>query len=164
MKRGLVWLSAFVFVLASCNSGCIYTDYVDFSGECWNNDDTVTLHIPKDFIKKGRTPKLAVRTSEKYKYETLNVLVEQMGGKSVLRDTLSIELFDENGRSTGKGLVHQETTIALQTIEFDTVDYCCRIYSLMHSTPVEGISSLGLLLSESVEENIGEDYCSEDAE
>lgn len=147
---------AMVFTLLSCNRDIVYSDYIDLSHDHWDTTDTIEFHLSKMDRKTYVTPKVMVRSSDIYKYQTINMLVELSVAsvnpphktKVVSIDTLSVRLFDKKGKNTGTGLIHTETSFVMPQIELDTLDYTYRVTHLMHENPISGISSIGIQITE----------------
>lgn len=91
-------------VLASCNSGVIFTDSKVMSEKTWGLMDIPAFSIPITDTMKSNNVFFTIRTGSSYPFRNIYLFVttSSPAGKSIT-DTLQYNLADEKGKRYGKG-------------------------------------------------------------
>lgn len=131
----------------SClDEGKLYSHYEDVADSEWDKADTLSFDLPRIEARDEYHMTIMARTTDRYKYQNLNLKVEVYGETLVRTDTMSLQIFDKEGHNIGKGLVYAEVSKSLEHIELDTTEYTVKVINMMTETPLEGVSGIGLSL------------------
>ena len=132
-----------LLLLMSCTGHNRFHSYLPVNKDGWKRTDTLCFHaVPIDTNRNCMEISLGIRHTHKYPYRDIWL--------SIGKDTLHIDLADEQGRWKGKGigdmrLVQQEASISLTDM-----DSCgtIRIHHIMRHDPLPGISDIGIEVHE----------------
>ena len=132
-----------LLLITSCTGHNRFHSYLPVNKDGWKRTDTLCFHaVPIDTNRNCMEISLGIRHTHKYPYRDIYV--------SIGKDTLHIDLADEQGRWKGKGigdmrLVQQEASISLTDM-----DSCgtIRIHHIMRHDPLPGISDIGIEVHE----------------
>ena len=132
-----------LLLITSCTGHNRFHSYLPVNKDGWKRTDTLCFHaVPIDTNRNCMEISLGIRHTHKYPYRDIWL--------SIGKDTLHIDLADEQGRWKGKGigdmrLVQQEASISLTDM-----DSCgtIRIHHIMRHDPLPGISDIGIEVHE----------------
>ena len=132
-----------LLLITSCTGHNRFHSYLPVNKDGWKRTDTLCFHaVPIDTNRNCMEISLGIRHTHKYPYRDIWL--------SIGKDTLHIDLADEQGRWKGKGigdmrLVQQEASISLTDM-----DGCgtIRIHHIMQHDPLPGISDIGIEVHE----------------
>ena len=132
-----------LLLITSCTGHNRFHSYLPINKDGWKRTDTLCFHaVPIDTNRNCMEISLGIRHTHKYPYRDIWL--------SIGKDTLHIDLADEQGRWKGKGigdmrLVQQEASISLTDM-----DSCgtIRIHHIMQHDPLPGISDIGIEVHE----------------
>ena len=132
-----------LLLITSCTGHNRFHSYLPVNKDGWKRTDTLCFHaVPIDTNRNCMEISLGIRHTHKYPYRDIWL--------SIGKDTLHIDLADEQGRWKGKGigdmrLVQQEASISLTDM-----DSCgtIRIHHIMQHDPLPGISDIGIEVHE----------------
>ena len=132
-----------LLLITSCTGHNRFHSYLPVNKDGWKRTDTLCFHAaPIDTNRNCMEISLGIRHTHKYPYRDIWL--------SIGKDTLHIDLADEQGRWKGKGigdmrLVQQEASISLTDM-----DSCgtIRIHHIMQHDPLPGISDIGIEVHE----------------
>ena len=132
-----------LLLITSCTGHNRFHSYLPVNKDGWKRTDTLCFHaVPIDTNRNCMKISLGIRHTHKYPYRDIWL--------SIGKDTLHIDLADEQGRWKGKGigdmrLVQQEASISLTDM-----DSCgtIRIHHIMRHDPLPGISDIGIEVHE----------------
>ena len=128
-----------LLLLMSCTVHNRFHSYLPVNKDGWKRTDTLYFHaVPIDTNRNCMEISLGIRHTHRYPYRDIWLTI----GK----DTLHIDLADEQGRWKGKGigdmrLIQQETTINLTKMDSCGI---IRIHHIMQHDPLPGISDIGI--------------------
>ena len=132
-----------LLLITSCTGHNRFHSYLPIDRNGWKRTDTLCFHaIPTDTNESSLEISLGIRHTHRYPYRDIWLVIE--------KDTLHIELADEQGRWKGKGigdmrLIQQETTIS--TTDMDSCG-TIHIHHIMQHDPLPGISDIGIEVRE----------------
>lgn len=140
---------AMAFLLTACNDRVKYNHYVSIPEEGWGKRDTLVFGI--DTIdQEGRyTAFLCMRTNAQYPYRylTLNAKVRNVTQNEVENYTVSTEIKQEEGVSTGTGITYFSYEIPLATKDLHKGDsLSVAVCHHMRREYMPGITDVGVKL------------------
>lgn len=91
-------------ILASCNSGVVFTDAKVMAEKTWGLMDIQAFRVPITDTLKSNNVFFTIRTGSSYPFRNIYLFVTTTSpdGKSIT-DTLQYNLADEKGKRYGKG-------------------------------------------------------------
>ena len=128
-----------LLLLMSCTGHNRFHSYLPVNKDGWKRTDTLCFHaVPIDTNRNCMEISLGIRHTHRYPYRDIWLTI----GK----DTLHIDLADEQGRWTGKGIGDMRLIQQEATINLTKMDSCgiIRIHHIMQHDPLPGISDIGI--------------------
>lgn len=151
-QRRIGIATALMILLAAigCSDGHTYFHQykaVDVDG--WMNGDTVVFHLTPSSCQQTLAAEVGVRTTDAFKYNTLYLLGElRCEDQLISTDTLTVNIFDEDGLSLGNGFPYPTSTSQLPPIAVDSgLNYTYTITPYMQPEQVVGVKDIGIKLS-----------------
>ena len=139
-----------VFLLSACMHTTVYHSYVPVSSDGWNKADTFLYNLPKTSSADAYTIDVGVRTTDRYKYRSLWLVVEQdlLKKGQFKRDTLNCPISNEDGVMLGKGFCAYQQEIPLRSISTGPGGgHTVKIFHIMRSETLYGIWDVGINVS-----------------
>ena len=128
-----------LLLLMSCTGHNRFHSYLPVNKDGWERTDTLCFHaVPIDTNRNCMEISLGIRHTHRYPYRDIWLTI----GK----DTLHIDLADEQGRWKGKGIGDMRLIQQEATINLTKMDSCgiIRIHHIMQHDPLPGISDIGI--------------------
>lgn len=136
-------------ILSACHDSIYYHHFEDISTEGWTNEDTAAFDIPVPEQDSEMALEVQTRYTNKFKYKKLYLLIETecKGQKSVI-DTLSLDMYSDNGKKAGNGITLVEKNKAFKTINIRKgQNVRIKIVHNMRSQTIAGVSGIGIKVS-----------------
>lgn len=128
-------------MLISCNGNVIMNEYEDFESSTWYSRDTIMFVMPPMDDSTMIVPTIQMRSTDDFRFQNLDLLFRI----DDYADTVTIPLYDEDGRFLGKGLIHLESVLQLPAIMLaPSKNHKIKMSSLMKCDTLEGMSNLGV--------------------
>ena len=137
--------------LAACTDlGHTYSRYKPLSTEGWQRNDTVAIVMGP--VRQGGhyAEQLGLRTNSHYPFMQIVLIVNQEARPSGMRrtDTLCVDITDDDGHVTGKGISHYQHLYPLPTVALNSGDTLrASINHDMLRSPLKGITEVGLTMT-----------------
>ena len=132
-----------LLLITSCTGHNRFHSYLPVNKDGWKRTDTLCFHaVPIDTNRNCMEISLGIRHTHKYPYRDIWL--------SIGKDTLHIDLADEQGRWKGKGIGDMRLIQQEATINLTKMDSCgiIRIHHIMQHDPLPGISDIGIEVRE----------------
>ena len=132
-----------LLLITSCTGHNRFHSYLPVNKDGWKRTDTLCFHaVPIDTNRNCMEISLGIRHTHRYPYRDIWLTI----GK----DTLHIDLADEQGRWKGKGIGDMRLIQQEATINLTKMDSCgiIRIHHIMQHDPLPGISDIGIEVRE----------------
>lgn len=132
-----------LLLLMSCTGHNRFHSYLPVNKDGWKRTDTLCFHaVPIDTNRNCMEISLGIRHTHRYPYRDIWLTIE--------KDTLHIDLADEQGRWKGKGIGDMRLIQQESTINLTKMDSCgiIRIHHIMQHDPLPGISDIGIEVRE----------------
>lgn len=140
---GLLCLTTFT----SCMDNPVIHEYHTVDANGWSSTDTIQFEIPPQANDLKAHIHLAVRTTKKYKYNTLSLKVFiRSNGKQLCATEMDTKVYSHEGNLLGKGFPHSHITLSDSIpvgIQTDST-YTISIVHMMGDKPISGISDIGI--------------------
>ncbi|MGN1256015.1 MAG: hypothetical protein ACI4UA_02500, partial [Bacteroidaceae bacterium] len=124
------------------------------SQQGWNRQDTVSFLFPDSMEREACCVEVEVRAVRSYPYADLWLaLIQSDSLRNVLHvDTLRIDMTDDNGIFTGRGLSFLEYSSDAVMLVADSAGKCSQvsICHLMNRERINGVTDVGVRVSSSV--------------
>ncbi|MCR4920000.1 MAG: gliding motility lipoprotein GldH [Prevotella sp.] len=150
-RAAAAWLAAVGWwLLAACNNGILYSNYVTMDGDGWDRQDTLHF-ITEPMEHAGRfAEEVGLRANSSFPFTTISIIVEQQALPSGLHrtDTISVSVTDKAGSVLGTGVsIYQYRTPLepMKLLKGDTLRVAIR--HNMVRLLLDGISDVGFTLS-----------------
>ena len=128
-----------LLLLMSCTGHNRFHSYLPVNKDGWKRTDTLCFQtVPIDTNRNCMEISLGIRHTHRYPYRDIWLTIE--------KDTLHIDLADEQGRWKGKGIGDMRLIQQEATINLTKMDSCgiIRIHHIMQHDPLPGISDIGI--------------------
>lgn len=151
MKNKYKYIIAIIgtLIVSACHDSIYYHHFEDISTEGWTNTDTVSFDIPVLEHDAGMVLEVQARYTNKFRYKKLNLLIETVcNGQSAGKDTLSLNMFADNGTKTGNGITFIEVSRTFKKINVRKGQKIrLGIIHNMRRQNIEGLSGIGIQAS-----------------
>ena len=147
----LIILVTVASTLVSCNRSTIYSHYCHTSVVGWDKSDTLTFEVSP--LKSDAELKsiIGIRVNDKYPFKALCLIVEQTiyPDKVVKSDTINCRLFEDDGKSRGRGVSCYQHVLHYNTHRLMKGDsLSIRVHHNMKREILPGISDIGITLEQ----------------
>lgn len=136
--------------LASCRPKTVFFEYKHTSTLGWENEDTLTFCIPAMKEAGFYNATLGLRTTRKYPFEKISILLNQEilpDGRN-LRDTIDCRLVSKDGVVEGQGITTYQYEFDLPEINVRKGDsITIKLSHIMRSELVQGIADVGIRIA-----------------
>lgn len=140
-------------MLASCDSGTVFSHYESTPVRGWERNDTLSFNIEPLQETGMYAEEVGLRITGAYPFKGLSLIVEQTIQPSniTIVDTLNCDLIDDIGHANGKGINHYQYLYPLTTIKLSKDESVhVAIRHCMKREILPGITDVGLKLSRQV--------------
>ncbi len=136
-------------IISACHDSIYYHHFEDVSTEGWTNADTVSFDIPVPEKDTEMDLEVQARYTNKFQYKKLNLLIEtECNGHSTGKDTLSLDMFTDNGTKTGNGITYIEENKTFKKINVRKGQKIrLKIIHNMRHPSIKGLSGIGIQAS-----------------
>lgn len=139
-----------IILFISCrNRNTLFHEYVAINNEEWNYDDSLHFEIDSVVTSGNLTTILEFRTSAKYPYRNISIVMEQSlrNGNKHTQKTIAYEIIDSKGRKNGEGITYMTHQIPFCTMNVNTGDTIdINIKHNMQDNILPGITDVGVLV------------------
>lgn len=139
-----------ILLIVGCTSPAAYTAFLPVDVQQWSAEDEANFEIQLEGSPTPHQLYVFVRTTKAHRYDTqrlpLEITQHWQHIKATRIDTIQVEITDETGNFTGKGLHHRDILTPLG--EIHCTDSLKGTISIRPYTPlpVHGISHIGVEL------------------
>ena len=136
-------------ILSACHDSIYYHHFEDTDTKGWTNLDTVSFEILAPEHDTEMALEVQARYTNKFEYKKLFLLIEtECNGKIKDTDTLSLDMFADNGGKTGNGITFVEENKDYKTITVRKGQKTkVKIVHNMRRQTIDGISGIGIKAS-----------------
>ena len=101
-----IGIIAVALALGSCNRSTVYSQYRHTQLAGWERNDTLTFAVAKTKEDVNLRATLGLRVNDSFPFKALYLIVEKTVSPDniVTCDTVNCQLFDEDGKSKGRGV------------------------------------------------------------
>ena len=139
-----------IILFISCgNRNTLFHEYVAINNEEWNYDDSLHFEIDSVVTSGNLTTILEFRTSAKYPYRNISIVMEQSlrNGNKHTQKTIAYEIIDSKGGKNGEGITYMTHQIPFCTMNVNTGDTIdINIKHNMQDNMLPGITDVGVLV------------------
>lgn len=137
-----------MILLVSCQDSPFFSKYFDLYKSGWDSRDTMAFTLPQSDVDCVKTLSVGVRTTGKFKYNAITLLVTQKCDSVVVKeDTVTMSIYDSGGKPLGSGFPYILTECEVGKMNIQKkMDYTICITHLMRLNPLEEIVSVGMEL------------------
>ena len=135
--------------LMACSDTLAHYETKGLDREQWTRSDTLTFHMPVMPQKGEYDAIIDLRFTDRYPFMTLTLQAQQTvhGSGNNYTDTLTLQVYNNNGLMTGNGLNLIDYTVPLRTYTLSphdsvTVSLC----HIMSGDTLKGITDIGMRL------------------
>jgi len=140
----------YIMLFISCvNSNTLFHEYTAIHNEEWYYDDSLHFEIDSVVTGGNLTTILEFRTSAKYPYRNISIVMEQSlrNGNKHTQKTIAYEIIDSKGRKNGEGITYMTHQIPFCTMNVNTGDTIdINIKHNMQDNMLPGITDVGVLI------------------
>ena len=141
-------------MLCSCQDSPRFSAYGQVDRDAWYSEDTVVMPVQQmDELLCGKSNLdvevlLGIRYTADYRYRNLSLLWELTDeGRVVARDTVHFSLYNNVGKSQGRGFVFYDTVQPSRRVSLKAGrNYEMRVTHLMRLNPIEGVTDVQLMM------------------
>jgi gliding motility-associated lipoprotein GldH len=151
----LLSLTAFTFLLFSCNSNVVFDQYIAIENQQWHSDKGIDFIVNNLDTISANNVFINIRNNKNYEFSSLFLIarLELPNGFKVI-DTLEYEMTDASGKWLGSGftdlkenkLFYKENVVfsEIGTYKFNIQQATRSISDIQGKNPLEGITDVGL--------------------
>lgn len=151
----LLSLTAFTFLLFSCNSNVVFDQYIAIENQQWHSDKGIDFIVNNLDTISANNVFINIRNNKNYEFSSLFLIakLELPNGYKVI-DTLEYEMTDASGKWLGSGytdlkenkLLYKENVVfsEIGTYKFNIQHATRSISDIQGKNPLEGITDVGL--------------------
>ncbi len=162
LSKNIISLAAAALLAAAveaCYPTTAYFHYFGTDERGWEGDSVLQYHVPHVDEAGYYVEEIGVRTSARYPFRQLSLVVEQSvisvpmtHGRKNYTDTVTIDIYGDDGRQHGKGVGTKLHTFALKGLNLQEGDsVSMRIHHNMRRYALEGVTDVGLRLTQTGE-------------
>lgn len=126
--------------------------YCELPSAQWHAADTLTFQLPAKPHGAVRQVEVSAltRTVRHYPFRNLILMVELCDDSTTLRrDTVQLELHDVDNEASGQGVAYLDNQLSLPVYSLlSDKSYTYRVAHLMRRTPLQGVTHVGLKITE----------------
>ena len=145
--------------MAACFPSTSYFRYYSTDERGWDGDDVLQYSVPQADADGYFVEEIGVRTSARYPFSQLSLVVEQSvisvpmtHGRKNITDTVTINIYNDDGKQQGKGVGTRLHTFALKGLNLQKGDsIAMRIHHNMRRYKLEGVTDVGLRVTQTYE-------------
>ena len=146
-------------VVAACFPTTSYFRYYSTNERGWDSDDVLHYNVPRVDADGYFVEEIGVRTSSRYPFQQLSLVVEQSvisvpmtHGRKNITDTVTINIYNDDGKQQGKGVGTRLHTFALKGLNLVKGDsIALSIHHNMRRYKLEGVTDVGLKVTQTYE-------------
>ena len=139
-----------ITLFISCgNHNTMFHEYVAIDNEEWYYNDSLHFEIDSVEISGNLTTILEFRTSAKYPYRNISIVMEQSlrNGNKRIQKTVAYDIIDSKGRKNGEGITYMTHQVPFCTMNVNTGDTIdINIKHNMQDNILPGITDVGVLV------------------
>lgn len=142
-------IMAVALTFGACNRSTVFSEYKHTPLVGWEKNDTLTFEVLSVKSEMEVRETVGLRINDSYPFKALCLIVDQtvLPGRRTLSDTINCQLFDDDGKTKGRGVSSYQFTYPLSTRKLQEGDsLVIRIRHNMKREIVPGISDVGILL------------------
>ncbi len=148
-------LTAFTFLLFSCNSNAIFDQYIHIENQQWQSEKGIDFIVNNLDTISANNLFINIRNNKDYEFSSLFLIakLELPNGYKVI-DTLEYEMTDASGNWLGSGftdlkenkLFYKENVVfsEIGTYKFNIQNATRGINDIQGKNPLKGITDVGL--------------------
>jgi gliding motility-associated lipoprotein GldH len=139
-----------MLLFVACSDEYVFQDHKVIPNEKWKADNDLTFVLTISDTTTSYRLGFTIRYNDKYAYQNLYMFLKTTlpNGKQVI-DTVSCDLFEQDGNPLGKGNRIKERSVIYGTLNFPMVGkYTMKVIHAMRKDTLDGINSIGMFLSE----------------
>lgn len=140
---------AVVSAFCSCNRSTVYSQYRHTSLAGWERNDTLTFSVAKMKEDVSLRATLGLRVNDSFPFKTLCLIVEKTVSPDniVTCDTVNCKLFDEDGKSMGRGVSYYQYNVHFTNTKLLKGDsLTIKVRHNMKREIMPGIADVGITL------------------
>lgn len=148
LRASIIWLAC-TLSFTACQDSLLFHQYSSVEREGWRSDSPATFLVKDSTDGIDLQVCIELRHTKEYKFKNITlVATAETEEHTVWADTVSMELFKDNGKKTGTGMPYISNQIRAKDISLEKNQiYTFKIKHIMRCDPLEGVTDIGIKIS-----------------